>query len=310
MVNFEVVVGLGNPGQKYSETKHNIGFLVAERLATLLEFHPLKETNIDVTSLQNSCSEESLHPKDTHKIFLTSNDSEVEAKKKVNSRQQGFVDINSIKLTSRWETWKSSEVARLSLAYTKFAGLKNSVTKYSGPKESVASEAHIQAIPRENLGIGLKNINLRYNYTKKDFGSKDKERNCELMLLKPQTYMNRSGVAVKEFLSFYKIKPSRILVIHDELDIPFGQVRVKYGGGEAGHNGLRSLSQELGTKEYIRLRIGIGRPDPSYKGDVADWVLSRFSNAEDVDQVIMKACEVLFFTLVYTVKEAQNKFHA
>lgn len=100
-------------------------------------------------------------------------------------------------------------------------------------------------------------------------------------LLKPQTYMNASGRSVRALLSFFKLGPSQIVVVHDELDVPFGQVRLKLGGGEAGHNGLKSLSQELGTRDYCRLRVGIGRPSQEFVGQVADYVLQAFPPAEE-----------------------------
>ena len=90
---------------------------------------------------------------------------------------------------------------------------------------------------------------------------------------KPLTFMNLSGQAVRPLLAFYKISPGDIVVIHDELDIPAGALRFKFGGGNAGHNGLKSLTQELGTPDFYRLRIGIGRP--VHKHDVINWVLGR-----------------------------------
>jgi PTH1 family peptidyl-tRNA hydrolase len=81
-----------------------------------------------------------------------------------------------------------------------------------------------------------------------------------LFLLKPQTYMNLSGRSVAAALRYYKLSPADLIVIHDELDIPFGQVKIKEGGGHGGHNGIRSLMTELGDGEFVRIRVGIGRP--------------------------------------------------
>lgn len=97
--------------------------------------------------------------------------------------------------------------------------------------------------------------------------------------LKPQTFMNLSGESVQPFAGFFKIAPSEILVIHDELDIPFGQVHFKMGGGLAGHNGLKSIAQCLGTDQFARMRVGIGRPS---HGDVSSWVLGPFGKNEKV----------------------------
>lgn len=102
----------------------------------------------------------------------------------------------------------------------------------------------------------------------------------EALLFKPQTFMNLSGDAVQPCAAFHKIEPASIVVVHDELDVPFGEVRVKVGGGHAGHNGLRSIMQRLGTADFARVRVGIGRPAADFKGDVADWVLSDFSGNE------------------------------
>ncbi len=97
--------------------------------------------------------------------------------------------------------------------------------------------------------------------------------------LKPQTFMNLSGESVQPFAAFFKIPPVEILVVHDELDIPFGQVHFKMGGGLAGHNGLKSIAATLGTDQFARMRIGIGRPP---YGDVANWVLSPFGKEDQV----------------------------
>jgi PTH1 family peptidyl-tRNA hydrolase len=100
-----------------------------------------------------------------------------------------------------------------------------------------------------------------------------------LVLLKPETFMNRSGVSVRSAAAFFKIEPHDTLVVHDELDLPVGSVRLKRGGGEAGHNGLKSLTAELGTADYLRLRVGVGRPPP---GDVvADFLLRSLTDAEE-----------------------------
>lgn len=100
----------------------------------------------------------------------------------------------------------------------------------------------------------------------------------KVMLLKPQTYMNNSGQSVAQAVKFYKIEPDRIVVFHDELDIKSGEVRVKQGGGNAGHNGLKSIQAHIGTADFWRVRIGIGRPQ--HKGQVSNYVLDNFSKAE------------------------------
>ncbi|MCU0658021.1 MAG: aminoacyl-tRNA hydrolase [Polyangiaceae bacterium] len=101
----------------------------------------------------------------------------------------------------------------------------------------------------------------------------------ELILLKPQTFMNLSGQSVQPAAAFFKIPVARVLVLHDELDLPFGELRLKQGGGHAGHNGLRSLIERLGSPDFPRLRLGIGRPTASFR-EVADYVLARFEADE------------------------------
>jgi PTH1 family peptidyl-tRNA hydrolase len=110
-------------------------------------------------------------------------------------------------------------------------------------------------------------------------------------LLKPMTFMNLSGDSVQPACAFLKVVPANVIVLHDELDLPFGDVRVKFGGGHAGHNGLRSIIARLNTPDFVRIRIGIGRPPPGFRGDVADYVLHDFDPAEkaELPEVIARA---------------------
>ncbi len=105
-------------------------------------------------------------------------------------------------------------------------------------------------------------------------------------LLKPMTYMNLSGDSVQPCAAFFKIPPERVIVIHDELDLPFGDIRLKRGGGHAGHNGLRSIIGRMGA-DFCRVRFGIGRPPPSFR-DTASWVLSSFGpeERENLDKLV------------------------
>ena len=101
---------------------------------------------------------------------------------------------------------------------------------------------------------------------------------AQFACLRPLTFMNLSGRAVRAALDFYKLAPEDVLVIHDELDLPLGRMRLKRGGGNAGHNGLKSITQELGSPDFVRLRLGIGRPEPGR--DVAGYVLEPFRSEE------------------------------
>ena len=129
-------------------------------------------------------------------------------------------------------------------------------------------------------------------------------------LAKPRTYMNLSGGPVTAIAAFYKIPPERIVVIHDELDIPFGAVRLKFGGGDNGHNGLRSITQALGTNEYHRARFGIGRPPG--RMDAATYVLRDFSAAErkELPLLIDRCADAVETLLSKGLAVAQNTFHA
>jgi PTH1 family peptidyl-tRNA hydrolase len=100
------------------------------------------------------------------------------------------------------------------------------------------------------------------------------------LLLKPMTYMNDSGRSVGPALAFFKATAAELIVLHDELDLPFGDVRLKHGGGHAGHNGLRSILSHLGGADFGRVRLGVGRPPPGFRGEVADFVLSPFDATE------------------------------
>ncbi|SCL61770.1 aminoacyl-tRNA hydrolase [Micromonospora chersina] len=131
----------------------------------------------------------------------------------------------------------------------------------------------------------------------------------KLVLLKPLTYMNLSGGPVVALAQFHKIPPERVIAVHDELDIPYGQLRVKCGGGEGGHNGLRSMSKSLGTKDYVRVRFGIGRPPG--RQDPADYVLSDFSSAErkELEFVVDRAADVVESVVAKGVEPTQNLYH-
>ncbi len=132
----------------------------------------------------------------------------------------------------------------------------------------------------------------------------------KLVLAKPLTYMNLSGGATAGLASFYKIPVEQIIAVHDELDLPFGTVRLKRGGGENGHNGLRSLSKSLGTREYVRVRFGVGRPPG--RQDPADFVLSDFSTVErkELEFLVDRAADAVEAVVQRGLEWAQNAYHA
>jgi PTH1 family peptidyl-tRNA hydrolase len=131
----------------------------------------------------------------------------------------------------------------------------------------------------------------------------------QLVLVKPMTYMNLSGGPVAGLARFYKVDPAQIIAVHDELDLPYGQVRAKFGGGEGGHNGLRSLSQSLSTKDYCRVRFGIGRPPG--RQDPADYVLSDFTAAErkELDFLVDRSADIVESIIKVGIEPTQNAYH-
>ena len=114
-----------------------------------------------------------------------------------------------------------------------------------------------------------------------------------LALLKPETYMNDSGRSVGAAVRFFKVEPEQVLVVHDDVDLEAGRLQARAGGGLAGHNGLRSLAQHLGSQDFLRLRVGIGRPGRGDPRPVADWVLSPFSPEEDAEALVARAADAV-----------------
>ena len=114
-----------------------------------------------------------------------------------------------------------------------------------------------------------------------------------LALLKPETYMNESGRSVGAAARFFKVPPERTLLVHDDVDLDEGRLQARLGGGLAGHNGLRSIAQHLGTNDFLRLRIGVGRPERGDPRPVADYVLSPFDPAFDVDALVARSADAV-----------------
>ncbi|MGI8309995.1 aminoacyl-tRNA hydrolase [Saccharopolyspora hattusasensis] len=129
------------------------------------------------------------------------------------------------------------------------------------------------------------------------------------VLVKPRSFMNLSGGPVAGAVKFYKAPPESLIVIHDELDLPFGTIRLKRGGGENGHNGLRSISKSLGTRDYVRVRFGIGRPPG--RMDPADYVLKDFSGTErkELAYFIDVCADAVETVVTKGLEAAQNQFH-
>jgi PTH1 family peptidyl-tRNA hydrolase len=115
----------------------------------------------------------------------------------------------------------------------------------------------------------------------------------KLALLKPETYMNESGRSIKAAMQFFKLEPGEVLVVHDEGDLDLGRLQARRGGGLAGHNGLRSIAQHLGTPDFLRLRVGVGRPGRGDRRALADFVLSNFEPADDAERLVAEAADAV-----------------
>jgi PTH1 family peptidyl-tRNA hydrolase len=128
-------------------------------------------------------------------------------------------------------------------------------------------------------------------------------------LLKPETYMNESGRSVGAAVRFYKLPPESLLVVHDEIDFDPGRLQARLGGGLAGHNGLRSIAAHLGTPEFLRLRVGVGRPGRGDRRDPADYVLSNFEPADDAESLVARAADAVETIARDGLETAQQRFN-
>jgi PTH1 family peptidyl-tRNA hydrolase len=128
-------------------------------------------------------------------------------------------------------------------------------------------------------------------------------------LLKPETFMNDSGTSVQPAAAFYKLPPDAVLVVHDEVDLETGRLQARLGGGLAGHNGLRSIARQLGTQEFLRLRIGVGRPERGDPRPVADYVLSPFAPEDEASALVRLAADVVEVIATDGLVEAQRRFN-
>jgi len=149
--------------------------------------------------------------------------------------------------------------------------------------------------------------NLSWKEKFKGFFAQKSIKGEQVIFLKPQTYMNLSGESVRAAMDFFKISAEDLLVVHDEIDLPFGTLGVKTGGGLAGNNGLKSINQHLSTKDFHRIRIGVGRPR---FGDVAAHVLGQFTVEEKInlDDLLNIAAEAIEYYLNHGIKKTQNNF--
>lgn len=168
---------------------------------------------------------------------------------------------------------------------------------------------------RHNAGFGVADVlaaraGARFRTTRfRALAAQARLAGIDVIIAKPLTYMNDSGIAVRGLASYHGLTPDSIVVIHDELDLPFGTIRLKHGGGDSGHNGLRSISAHLGTRTYYRVRVGIGRPPG--RMDPASYVLRDFAGPErkELPLVLERAADAVESLLASGLAAAQNSFH-
>ena len=180
-------------------------------------------------------------------------------------------------------------------------GLGNPGSEYAGNRHNVGFD--VADLLGERSGARFKRDRSRAQL------ATGKVAGLAVILAKPMTFMNASGRPVAALRAFYKLAGDRIVVIHDELDIPFGDIRLKFGGGDNGHNGLRSVTTALGSRDYYRIRIGIGRPPG--RMDPADFVLRDFSAAErkSLPDILNRSADAAEALLAGGLATAQNAFH-
>ena len=180
-------------------------------------------------------------------------------------------------------------------------GLGNPEEEYSGTRHNMGFDTINKICEKTNIQIIKKKFNGLYE--------KGTIEGKEVILVKPQTYMNLSGVCVREFANFYKISPENILIIYDDMDIKKGEIKIRKKGNAGSHNGMKSIVENLGTIEFPRIRIGIGKPLENE--DKIKFVIGKISNKtkEELQVGVEKACEAVEEILKNGVDTAMNKFN-
>jgi PTH1 family peptidyl-tRNA hydrolase len=179
-------------------------------------------------------------------------------------------------------------------------GLGNPGREYAGNRHNVGHMV-VEELARRHNGPWRSKFNGRLAEVRID--------DHRVALLAPETYMNESGRSVKAAAGFFKVEPDAILVVHDESDLDPGRLQVRMGGGLAGHNGLRSVAQHLGTQDFLRLRVGVGRPGRGDRRPLADWVLSDFEPDEDADALVGRAADAVESLDAAGLEPTQRQFN-
>lgn len=185
-------------------------------------------------------------------------------------------------------------------------GLGNPGTRYSGSPHNVGFRVlehlaeHLRAAP---VGSAQSPVGWAERFGGEFMQARMNAE--ELVLLKPLTFMNRSGISVRQAASFFEISPADTLVVHDEVDLPFGSVKLKRGGGEAGHHGLESISAEVGSREYSRCRVGVGKPS---EGSLADYLLSPLppERSDELELAVAQARAAIELVIQHGLERAMN----
>ncbi len=177
-------------------------------------------------------------------------------------------------------------------------GLGNPGEEYQRTRHNVGWRLAEAFADRHRIALDQKKWNARYGV-----GEVEGER---VGIVLPHTYMNLAGEAAGPAMRFFKVALADVVALHDELDLPFGRLMLKLGGSSGGHNGLKSLTRHLGGPDYLRLRLGIGRPPPQW--DAADYVLARFSGAEEreLQELVVRGVETLDLVLERGAAAAMN----
>lgn len=181
------------------------------------------------------------------------------------------------------------------------AGLGNPGKEYSSSRHNIGFRV-IDEISKR-LGISLKKKSFRSRFAEALLDGK------KLILLKPQTYMNLSGDAVSNVVQFFKILPKELIVVYDEIDLPLGNIKIKTGGGSAGHKGVQSIINCLGDCGFVRVRVGIGKP--IQKSEIIGHVLSGFEKEETkiMEDMVVRAADAVLEIILRGLESAMNKFN-
>jgi PTH1 family peptidyl-tRNA hydrolase len=180
------------------------------------------------------------------------------------------------------------------------AGLGNPGSRHERDRHNVGWMVVDELARRQDVSLKSK-FNGRLGETRLD--------GHRLALLKPETFMNESGRSISAAARYFKVPVDRVLVIHDEVDLDLGRLQARAGGGLAGHNGLRSIAAMLGGPDFLRLRVGVGRPGRGDPRDVADFVLAPFEPHEDRDAIVERAADAVEVLTREGLEEAQRRFN-